>query len=61
MATIEETKQYLNRAYRLEQLINIDKLKVKELNDLATTIGGFSSDERVQTSTNNEATFEKKI
>ena len=61
MATIEETKQYLNRAYRLEQLINIDKLKVKELNDLATTIGGFSSDERVQTSTNTEATFEKKI
>lgn len=61
MATIEETKQYLNRAYRLEQLIKIDQKKIQELEEVATAIGGFSTDDRVQTSLKNEASFEKKV
>ena len=61
MATIEETKQYLNRAYRLEQLIKIDQKKIQELEEVATAIGGFSTDDRVQTSLKNEASFEGKI
>ena len=50
MATIEETKQYLNRAHRLEQLIRLDKEKIEELEDLSTSLGGFNSSERVQNS-----------
>lgn len=57
MATIEETKQYLNRAYRLDRLIQLDADEIRRLETLAGCYGGFSTDERVQTSSYNTAKF----
>ena len=57
MATIEETKQYLNRAYRLDRLIQLDADEIRRLETLAGCYGGFSTDERVQTSSSNTAKF----
>ena len=57
MATIEETKQYLNRAYRLDRLIQLDVDEIRRLETLAGCYGGFSTDERVQTSSSNTAKF----
>ena len=57
MATIEETKQYLNRAYRLDRLIQLDADEIRRLEILAGCYGGFSTDERVQTSASNTAKF----
>ena len=57
MATIDETKQYLNRAYRLDRLIQLDADEIRRLETLAGCYGGFSTDERVQTSSSNTAKF----
>ena len=57
MATIDETKQYLNRAYRLDRLIQLDADEIRRLETLAGCYGGFSTDERVQASSSNTAKF----
>lgn len=59
--TVDEVKQWLNRGYRLEQLIKLDKQKIKELEELSTTLSGFNSSERVQNSPNLEAKYQKYI
>ncbi|MFL8969321.1 hypothetical protein ACKA04_04530 [Helcococcus kunzii] len=59
--TFDEVKQWLNRAYKLDELIQLDKKKIEEWNELATTIGGFSTDEKVQTSSNAETQFVNKL
>lgn len=56
--TIDETKDWLNRGYRLEQLIKLDKQKIKELEELSTSLGGFNSSERVQNSPKLESKYE---
>lgn len=55
--TIEEVKRWLNRAYKLDELIQLDKKKIEELEELSTTISGFCSGEKVQNSINNDAKF----
>lgn len=59
--TIEEVKKWLNRAYKLDELIQLDKKKIEEWEELSTAIGGFSTDEKVQTSTNTETQFVNKL
>lgn len=59
--TYEETKKWLNRGYRLDYLIRLDKLKIKELEELSTTLGGFNSTEKVQTSPKLATKYEKYI
>ncbi len=61
MLTNEEVKKWLNRAYKLDELIQLDKKKIEEWNELATTIGGFSNDEKVQKSVNLETPFVGKL
>lgn len=59
--TFEETKRWLNRAYKIDELIQLDEKKIEEWNELATTIGGFSNSEKVQSSINTETTFVNKL
>lgn len=59
--TIEEVKEWLNRAYKLDELIKLDKKKIEEWEELSTAIGGFSFDDKVQTSTNTSTPFVEKI
>ena len=59
--TVDEIKGWLNRGYRLEQLIRLDKEKIEELEDLSTSLGGFNSSERVQNSPKMESKYEKYI
>lgn len=59
--TNEKVKKWLNRAYKLDELIQLDKKKIEEWNELATTIGGFNNGEKVQTSINTETTFVNKL
>ena len=58
---LDELKKWLNRGYRLQQLINLDKQKIKELEELSTTLGGFDSSEKVQNSPGLEPKYEKYI
>lgn len=59
--TIEEVKAWLNRAYKIDELIKLDKKKIEEWEELSTAIGGFSFDDKVQTSTNTSTPFVEKI
>lgn len=59
--TIEEVKKWLNRAYKIDELIKLDKKKIEEWEELSTAIGGFSFDDKVQTSTNISTPFVEKI
>lgn len=59
--TIEEVKDWLNRAYKIDELIKLDKKKIEEWEELSTAIGGFSFDDKVQTSTNTSTPFVEKI
>lgn len=59
--TIDDIKAWLNRGYRLEQLIKLDRQKIKELEDLSTSLGGFDLSERVQNSSKLETKYEKYI
>lgn len=61
LMTFEEVKKWLNRAYKIDELIKLDKKKLEELEELSTAIGGFTTDERVQTSTNTSTPFVEKI
>lgn len=59
--SFDETKLWLNRAYKIDELAQLDKKKIQEWEELATTIGGFSTDEKVQKSTNTETAFISKL
>lgn len=59
--TFEEVKKWLNRAYKLDDLIKLDKKKIEEWEELESTLGGSSFDEKVQSSRKLEAPFVKKI
>lgn len=59
--TIEEVKAWLNRAYKLDELIKLDKKKIEEWEELATTLGGQGFDEKVQSSRKLEAAFVKNL
>ncbi|EHR33453.1 hypothetical protein HMPREF9709_01201 [Helcococcus kunzii ATCC 51366] len=59
--TFDEVKQWLNRAYKIDELIQLDKKKIQEWNELATSIGSFSNSEKVQSSINTETTFVNKL
>lgn len=59
--TFEEVKKWLNRAYKIDELIKLDKKKIEEWEELATTLGGQDFDERVQSSRKLEAAFVKNL
>lgn len=59
--TIDEVKHWLNRAYKIDELIQLDKKKIQEWNELATSIGSFSNSEKVQSSIDNETKFVDKL
>lgn len=59
--TVEEVKVWLNRAYKIDELIKLDKKKIEEWEELSTAIGGFSFEDKVQTSTNTSTPFVEKI
>ena len=57
-----QSKDYLRQAYRLDELIDSNKLELAELNELKTNIASTDySKDRVQTSCDNEAAFAKII
>lgn len=47
---VDEVKKWLNRAYKIDELIQIDKRKLEELEELATTITAIPISEKVQSS-----------
>lgn len=59
--TEKEVKEWLNRAYDIDRLIQLDIEKIKELEESSKTLGGLSISERVQTSTNTKSPFEEKV
>ncbi|MDO4778524.1 MAG: hypothetical protein Q4A42_03100 [Tissierellia bacterium] len=59
--TVDEVKNWLNRAYKIDELIKLDKKKLEELEELSTAIGGVSFGDKVQTSTNTSSPFVEKI
>lgn len=59
--TEKEVKVWLNRAYKIDELIKLDKKKIEEWEELSTAIGGFSFEDKVQTSTNTSTPFVEKI
>ena len=54
-------KEYLSQSYRLEQRIHLSQMEIEELNELATSISVVTLGERVQTSRNTDAQFEKVL
>ena len=50
-------KEFLNQAYRLNELIDSDVEELERLRDLATRISGPNFGERVQTSRNPDPPF----
>ena len=61
MVSEKEVKKWLNRAYRIDELIKMDKAKIEEWEELSKSLGGLSTSERVQSSTNTNSPFEDKI
>lgn len=59
--TIDEVKKWLNRAYKIDELIQLDKKKIEELEELSVTVGSIEMKDKVQTSQNIEAPFINKI
>ena len=59
--TEKEVKIWLNRAYDIDRLIQLDIEKIEELEESSKTLGGLSISERVQTSTNTKSPFEEKV
>ena len=54
-------KEYLNQAYRLNELIDSDAQELERLRELAGRIGGSNFGERVQTSKNADTPFVKYL
>lgn len=59
--TVDEVKKWLNRAYKIDELIQIDKRKLEELEELATVVPCIPISEKVQSSKNLSANFENKV
>ncbi|MFM1573038.1 hypothetical protein EQF93_02615 [Helcococcus ovis] len=55
---VDEVKKWLNRAYKIDELIQIDKRKLEEL---ATVAPCIPISEKVQTSKKLSANFENKV
>lgn len=55
--TIDEVKIWLNRAYKIDELIKLDKKKLEELEERSTTIPSIQTSEKVQTSKNLEPPY----
>lgn len=55
--TIDEVKAWLNRAYKIDELIKLDKKKLEELEELSRTIPSIQTSEKVQTSKNLEPPY----
>lgn len=59
---MKNVKKRLNRAYKIEKLIKYDKEEIERLESLINTGMGIDYlKDRVQTSSSNEAPFERKI
>ena len=59
---MQETKRYLNQAYRLNELIQSDKDELNDLEQLKDSIPGIDySKDKVQVSPTNEASYAKII
>lgn len=54
-------KEYLQQAYRLNELIDSDVQELERLRELAGKVGGSNFGERVQTSRNAEPSFVKYL
>ena len=54
-------KEYLQQAYRLNELIDSDAQELERLRELAGKVGGSNFGERVQTSRNAEPSFVKYL
>lgn len=55
-------KEYLNQAYRLNELIKSNELEIKDLEELKRSIGGIDySKDRVQTSPSSDAGYTKIV
>lgn len=54
-------KEYLQQAYRLNELIDSDAQELERLRELASKIGGSNFSERVQTSKNADPPFVKYL
>lgn len=55
--TVDEVKNWLNRAHKIDELIRLDKKKLEELEELSTTIPSIQTSEKVQTSKNLEPPY----
>lgn len=61
MTKEEQIKKWLNRAYKLDELIQLDKKKLDELEELSTTIGSIEITDKVQTSTSSDPKYLEDI
>lgn len=59
--TVDEVKEYLMKAYRLDKLIQIDKDEIDRLRILSTCYGGADNSEKVQISPKLEAKYTKYV
>lgn len=59
--TVDEVKKWLNRVKKIEELIKLDKKRLKELEELATVVPCIPISEKVQTSKKLSANFENKV
>lgn len=59
--TVDEVKEYLMKAYRLDKLIQIDKDEIDRLRILSTCYGGVDNSEKVQISPKLEAKYTKYV
>lgn len=59
--TVDEVKEYLMKAYRLDKLIQIDKDEIDRLRVLSTCYGGADNSEKVQISPKLEAKYTKYV
>ena len=57
-----KTKQYLNQAYRLNELIESNNLEIAQLNQLKTSLSGIDySKDKIQNCSSGDANFTKIV
>ena len=57
-----KTKQYLNQAYRLNELIESNNLEIAQLNELKASLSGIDySKDKIQNSSSGDANFTKIV
>lgn len=54
-------KEYLGQAYRLEQRIDLCRMEIEQLKQLATTVSAVGFEEHFNASRNTDAPFEKTM